>query len=283
MAKARPAKVDIESISLADLYEFPDNPNEESAAVYNNLMMEIQEDGFDQPLVVVPRDNIEPGCPGYSVVSGNHRLRALKQQRFTHADCVVKDWDAETAKIKLIRRNMIFGELNDDKFTRIVDSLRLGYTPDQLADALGFITVEEFAAHYQNQQTEEEQNAHHNEGGGSGDPTKFVDGLTASINKLIMEYGDTVPYSFMFFIHGGKVHVAIQTNTQLRRVISKVAKRCLKETSDINHILTGLLVAGMATPNLDRVALEELSSQDEDLDEDLKPVVGRGSEEVSGA
>jgi len=273
--KKKEARTSTTMLPIGDLYEFPNNPNEEASLVFNNLMMEIEEDGFDQPLIVVDRMRIEM-APGWSIVSGNHRYRALKLQGYTHVECVVKDWDAEKSKVKVIRRNLIAGKLNDEKFTKIVDDLRAPYTPDQLADVLGFHDVDDFSKHYKKQHEKEPR---HKDDSGVGDPTKLVEGLTVILNKLFAEYGDTVPNSFMYFLAGAKIHLVVQANPQLRRALSKVAKKCLTEHKDINLVLPGILAAGLAT--IDTTDAEELGKVDQDADEEWKPVVGPSASEAA--
>lgn len=276
MAKVvkKEAKVATVLIAVSDLYEFPNNPNEEDALVFNNLIMEIQEDGFDQPLVVVDRMKIE-AAPGWTVVSGNHRFRALKLSGYTHVDCVIKqDWDAEKAKVKVIRRNLITGKINDERFTKIVDDLRQPYTPDQLADVLGFHNIEDFSKHYKKQHEQEERAR---EDTSFGDPTKLVEGMTVILNKLFSEYGDTVPNSFMYFLAGGKIHLALQAHPQLRRAISKVAKKCVQEHKDINLVLAGIIAAGLSAVSTDEA--QELGKQGPD--DEWKPIVGRSASQAA--
>ena len=274
--QVKAAKVNTRLIPVTELFEFPDNPNEEASYVFHNLHQEIAEDGFDQPLIVVDRLIIEQQ-PGWSIVSGNHRFRACKEQGFTHIDCVVKDWDAEKARIKVVRRNLIAGKLNDERFTNLIDKMRAPYTPDQLSDALGFADIDEFAKHYKKQH---EREALHPGRNGFGDPTKLVEGMTVILNKLFSEYGDTVPHSFMFFLNGSKIHLAVQTNTQLRRAISKIAKHCVTHALDINEVITGLLAAGIEATGFDRHTVAAHAKVDEDIEEELMPVVGRAASEA---
>jgi hypothetical protein len=268
------AKVTTQLLPIADLFEFPNNPNEEASLVFNNLLMEIEEDGFDQPLIVVDRIRIELQ-PGWTVVSGNHRFRALKLQGYTHVDCIIKDWDAEKAKLKVVRRNLITGRLNDERFTKLVDELRMPYTPDQLADVLGFRDIEEFAQHYKK---EHEREPRVREDSSYGDPTKLVEGMTVILNKLFSEYGDTVPNSFLFFLAGAKIHLAVQAVPQLRRALSRVAKKCVNEHRDINLVLAGMITAGLAA--IDTADAEALGRKDVDATDEWKPVVGRAASEV---
>jgi len=275
-AAIKEARVETRMIPLNEIYEFEGNPNEEATLVFNNLLLEIQEDGFDQPLIVVDRMRIE-NKPGWSVVSGNHRYRALKLHGYTHADCVVKDWDVEKAKIKVIRRNLIAGQLNNERFTRMVDSIRTPYTPDQIADVLGFGDVDKFAKHYKKQNEREARAAGDTS---MGDPTKLVEGMTVLLNKLFTEYGDTVPNSFMYFLNGGRIHLAVQTNTQLRRVVNRIAKRCMNEHLDINLILAGALTLGLSALDKSVKDVVLAGAEDVDKDEEMHPVVGRAASEV---
>lgn len=243
------AKVVTQSISISDLFEFPGNPNEESAISFNNLITEIDTDGFDQPLLVVSRDNIEPGQPGYTVVSGNHRLKALKNLDYKKVDCVVKEWDAETSKIKVVRRNLLSGELNSKKFSSLVDSLD-GYTNDQLADAMGFESMDAFNKVYQ-REVEQEIQSGNACSSSVDDSTNFIDGLSNLLHNLYKEYGETVPYSFMYFLFGKKIHLALHTNTKLKKLLETITLKCVENRWDINTVITGLLSIGISSTNLE--------------------------------
>ena len=62
------AEIITKSIKIEDLYEFEGNPNEQDAVTFANLTDEISVDGFEEPLAVVPRENLKPGLSGYTVV-----------------------------------------------------------------------------------------------------------------------------------------------------------------------------------------------------------------------
>jgi hypothetical protein len=269
------AKVITESMDISDLFEFPGNPNEESAISFNNLISEIDKDGFDQPLLVVPRDNIEPGQPGYIVVSGNHRLKALKNLGYQKVDCVVKEWDAETSKIKVVRRNLLSGELNSKKFSSLVDSLD-GYTNDQIADVMGFESMDEFNKVYQ-REVEQELQYSKACASNSDDSTNFIDGLSDLLHSLYKEYGDTVPYSFMYFLFGKKIHLALHTNTKLKKILETITLRCVENKWDINTVMTGLLSIGISSTNLESnepkiAAIEQVAREFDDEEYELSAV-----------
>lgn len=276
MGLQKNAKVDAILIPLDKLELFPDNPNEEDAITFNNLIEEIEQDGFDQPLVVIPAENLlGPTKAGkYVVVSGNHRLEALKSSGHNAVDCVVRDWDAEKAKIKVVRRNMLSGEINPKKFTQLVNSLMDNYTPDQIADAMGFKSIDQFQKLYK-----DELNKQDKEG---KDATKskevnLIEGLSIILNRLFAEYGDTVPYNFMFFLVGSKVHLVVQANTKLKRVLELITKKCVEDHLDINLVLTGLLGVGINATQFEqgppaRDAIEQAALEGQNEDHNLKAV-----------
>jgi len=247
------AEIALQRVALRDLHEFPNNPNEQDNLTFNNLINDIQEDGYDEAMAVVPRNVFDEELDGYYVVSGNHRLRALGKLGYTSADVAVKSWDAEESKVKVMRRNMIRGQPNPQKFTKLVDSIKTPYTEDQLADAMGFTDIDKFAELY-NKETENRKSKRDDV---STDPAQLFDGMTTIINKLFEEYGDTVPYNFMFFLLGGKIHCTVQANKKLKKLLTKVSKKCVKDNKSINDVLTGLLAIGMEEAKFGRRNYDE--------------------------
>jgi hypothetical protein len=160
---------------------------------------------------------------------------------------------------------MIRGEHNPAKFTKLVDSLENTYTPDQLADMMGFKDIESFEKLYQREQEEDNEKA--NEGvADAKEEMNLIDGLSLILNKLFAEFGDTVPFSFMFFLYGSKTHMVVQTNTKLKKMLEVIAQRCVKDGLDINLVLTGLLGLGIKSTNFeegppDRESIETTANE----------------------
>ena len=238
------AKVDATTILVSDLHEYPINPNEQDSATFANLVEEIASDGFGEPLVVVPRTNIDPGAPGYTVVSGNHRLKAVKQLGYAAVDCVVQDWDAETCKIKVVRRNNVRGKTNAAKFTQLVDSIS-GLTNDQIVEAMAFRSIDEFADLYNRQEVKPKK---------VDTETPYehlIDGLSLILNQLFNDYGHTIPHGFMYFMWGSQFHLSILSNARTKEVLNKLCEECVERGLDINDALGAVLSVGLDNLNLD--------------------------------
>ena len=152
----------------------------------------------------------------------------------------------------------------------MVDSLA-GYTEDQLADRMGFESVQEFQKYYEKETEDAASGCADHASSSAGE--SFVDNFTALLQQLLREYGDTVAYSFMFFLFGSKMHLAIQANPTLKRSIEEIARVCADSQLDINKALTGLLCVGMQFTGFDRdnvnmdllLAAAEAEQQDFDL------------------
>lgn len=273
------AEFDPVMISVTELHEYPGNPNEQDPVTFNNLVEEIEEDGFQEPIIVVPRENIEgPGHEGYTIVSGNHRFKASMVLDAEEVPCFVMDWDAEKSKIKVVRRNLLRGEVDPKKFTKLVQSFGEQYSQDELADMMGFKDIESFEKLYASElagaDAEGDQGA-----ADAKDEMNLIDGLSLILNRLFSEYGETVPHSFMFFLYGSKIHLVAQANTKLKKMLELITQRCVDDALDINLVLTGLLGLGMKATNFEEGPpehqdIEDSAREDEDEEHELQPVVG---------
>lgn len=262
-------------LPLEELYEYPINPNKQDGRTFNALLADIQEDGFDEPLEVVPRHVTEPGMRGYTVVSGNHRLKALRKLQYTQVACIIKDWDAETCKIKVMRRNMIRGDVDTAQFTKLVDSIQNPYTPDQLVEAMGLKDIQHFDQLYTKEKAEFEPEAE------DADPAKFYEGMTSVLNQLFAEYGDTVPHSFMYFVFGSRVHLAVNMTSQLKSLVHDITVQAKRDRVDLAQLLTGVVHAGLKATEGDTKKLLLAGKTESGNDFRFEPIVGRTADEYT--
>lgn len=232
---------DIKEIPVKELFEAPGNPQTQTSTVFNNLIEDISEDGFDQPINVVARES-----GGYTVIDGNHRLRALKYLAYEKVPCIVRtDWDEVKAKIKLIRRNLLVGELDKGKFTKYIDDFtdRYKIPADMLPSMMGFENEEAFLAMY-NQAREISEEDLERLGGGKVE-LRLIENLTAVLNQIFSEFGESVPYSYIYFYYGKKLHTLIQSGPIMKKALEAVSAKCLDEKKDINEVLPDIIKKGL--------------------------------------
>jgi len=229
------------------LQEHPRNSNKQSRHVFKELRESIREQGFDETLTVVPRDD---GNDGFWIVSGNHRFRAGSAEGMDEFPCVVRDdWDGVQQQIELVRRNYVRGEINRDAFTLAVNALAAeqDLDVDEIREAMGFEDTEVFLELYKEEEERAEAARQAAAEHRSATPSvNMVDDLGAVLSVIFEEHGDTVPYSFMIFPAGGRNHMFVAATPAVQRSMTKVAEYCIANHLDINVVLGGLLTIGLA-------------------------------------
>jgi ParB family transcriptional regulator, chromosome partitioning protein len=97
--------MEIINLPLEQLLEAPWNSNQMDEATFSRLRKSIQEYGLVQNLVVRPMDQDK-----YEVLSGNQRLRVLKEKGLSPVPCVVVDLDDARARLLAQALNHLHGE-----------------------------------------------------------------------------------------------------------------------------------------------------------------------------
>ena len=153
---------EVYKIPLSQLEANEWNPNEQSDETFNELVKEIQEIGFCDPIHVVPDTVKSPDWKTlfaegkhaevfYKIIGGEHRWKACKVLDISPVPAFIhEDWDEVKQKLKTVRQNLLRGHLNDVKFTKLVNDLRTHIDIDEnsMASLMGFETEAEFARHY---------------------------------------------------------------------------------------------------------------------------------------
>ncbi len=250
-----------------ELFTHPNNSNKQSKHIFAELRKSIRENGFDETLLVTPRDE-EEGF-GYWIVSGNHRFKAGVAEGMENFPCVVReDWDEVKEQIELVRRNYVRGGLDKDMFTVAVDTLAEGHalSVDDIRSEMGFADSEVFMELYRSEQEQQERiDRVRSE---NAPKVKMIDDLGMVLSGIFENYGDTVDQSFIIFPAGGRKHMYIAATPALKRVLGEIAAKCISDHMDINMILGGLLVIGMDNSQFNKQA-------------DMERVTDAGTEEGS--
>lgn len=88
--------VDINDIQVNDW-----NPNVEDATTFNDLVDNIKENGFAQPLEVAEVEG------AYRIVDGEHRWKAAKLAGLTELPVMIVDWDEDTQMMQTVAMNVL--------------------------------------------------------------------------------------------------------------------------------------------------------------------------------
>lgn len=258
----------------SQLAEHPRNSNKQSRHTHKELKKSIKEEGFDENLIVCPRDD---GQTGYFIVSGNHRFKIGKSLGMTEFPCVVReDWADVQQQIQLVRRNYHRGKIDKTAFTAAVNDLAAdsALSLDLIQEQMGFSDPDAFAELYEEEKALEAKiaeaatggNAGGGGGGGAANKVRMIDDLGLVLSTIFERFGDTAPHSFIVFPAGGKNHMYVNVTPALKRILETIAQGCVQQQLDMNIVLGGLLAIGMDNSSFKTV------------DADTNRVVDRGSE-----
>jgi len=224
--------IEMIAIDLIDIQE--DNPNEMTDNQFNRLVKSIEEDGFEEPLVICKSSK----KGRYELISGHHRLRAARIIGYTILPCSVHPaMEADRLKAKVVKANILHGKLNANKFTAMVNDLMgKGYEEELIAEMMGFTDDDEFDKLYQQvkqglspelQKKLEESKAE----------IRTIEDLSKVLNKLFQEHGETVPLNYIVFSYGGSRHIWVSADKQLWNLMVAISKQAEDDQMDINDIL----------------------------------------------
>jgi hypothetical protein len=214
-------------VKVENLHPNEWNPNTQSDETFNQLVDEIREDGFEQPLNVVPSETHGDGH--FVIIGGEHRWKASKVLGLDEIPCYIHDgWDEEKQKLKTVRRNLMTGSLDDVKFTAMVKSLEnsLDIDPQELPQLLGFDDEREFAKHYiEDKETADRSfiDALMKE---AKRESNAVDAVVDIVSNIFSEYGDTIDQNFLHFAYRGSVQTVVFCDDEcfvsVKNMISKL-------------------------------------------------------------
>jgi len=241
----------VQEIPLAELEPHALNPNRESESTFEKLVGQLYEDGPDQTIVVVPLP--EPTADGkkYRIIKGEHRYLAALKLGWPSFPCTVRhNWTTDLAqKTRLVRDNTVRGELNADRFTALVESIRAEHLDSDLTSAmLGFDSTQEMFDHMV-QEEKREQKAKDALGAEKPDDARAhaKEDLARVINTLFATYGDTIPQGFIAFAYGGQMHVMVEMGSDLQALMAQVQALSINRKVDISILLATMIRDGLPT------------------------------------
>lgn len=231
----------IEHIPIELLHEDSSNPNEETEETFNNLVADIQKYGFDEPLQVAPCECENIKGAHYKIVGGAHRFKAGQVLGFSTIPCVVYQLDEDEQRLYMVRRNLLSGNLNDAKFTELVHSLDERYSRQHLVGAFGFDSEEEFQSHLVEDKESRDKSWLDQMMNESNQEVSMLDGMSDILNNIFTQYGEDVPYNFIFFCYKGKTHLMVNMDNSLKKETDRMVKVLRENELNINDYLTLVL------------------------------------------
>lgn len=216
------------------------NPFEQEDPTFNMLVEEIEAEGFDEPILVVPIiedttvSNIvrgpdgrlhETGTRRYKIVNGEHRWKAARVLEIPELPCSIKvEWDERTQKVETVRRNLIRGAVNPRKFTNLVEDVagRLGIGAEAVGRKMGFFDEKTFAKVYLKNKQEAREAIKKNQ-----DEKKAVvtlKNMTVVLNEIFRKSGNSVPQNYVSFVYQSEIQLMVSMDGRLKRSIEALVE-----------------------------------------------------------
>jgi hypothetical protein len=246
-----------------DNLEFTDwNVNEMNDAEFSELVAEIEETGFDEPLGVMPI----PGVPDrYLVPSGEHRARAAIALEMETVPCVLKihltEVDEAEVKMWTVKRNNVRGRLNAQKYADLERGLSEKHQIRAKAARERMLVkgdllkqLRKNAAIIENEDGGGSESRGGEGEGTDGDPPQaptdsvgakktLLAALKAAEEEVLLQSADTVEHGYLFFIQGdgGGTHLVVDESNTLHDKINEMVDYCKRDKAEVDAFLVGAI------------------------------------------
>lgn len=230
-------------IDIDALIDSEENPNEMDDTAFDELVDGIKTDGFDEPCLVMPiyEDDGKTPSGKYILASGHHRTKAARVAGMRTVPCIIKTgWDDQARKIALVRRNMLRGGMNPEKFTKLYNELSKSMDRELLKLQMGFTKKDAFDKVYKSVEKSLPQSAK-KKLAEAKENIKSVDDLSSVLNTIFKEHGSELDHGFMVFSFGGKNHHYIKIDKEADDTLKRIEKAIASEGLDAGEVFKTLL------------------------------------------
>lgn len=199
------------------------NPNEMPLETFNMLAGDVNEIGIDQPIVVRKHPDIEGR---YIIIDGEHRWRSAMSAGIPEIPIVVRDMDEDEAQIVTVRRNMLRGHLNPERFTKVVRGLvgKKDMNLDDVRKKMAFNVTKEFNKVYRGQTTEAKEavEAVEQKKEESLEISTIAANLSTAVRDIMLNHGETMMDGYIYFMYKGKKYLMLSMGTDFRKQIEEL-------------------------------------------------------------
>lgn len=223
----------VEQIAVVDLVPDPDNPNEMDDRTFNALCESIEEEGWIEPIQVVPQ------LDKYLIVGGHHRARAAEVLGYDTIAAVILDpvkFDQDRRKWNLVKLNVLRGKLNPEKFAKLYEEMATRYDKDVVKSLMGFTTDDAFRKLYKDVKDSLPEGMRE-QLDKVADEIKTIDDLSLVLNRLFRDHGETLPSNMMVFSWGGKEVLWVRCSDALWKKVKALSEEVAEKGWDMSNVL----------------------------------------------
>lgn len=238
--KPERTKLEVLDIPVEDLMPDEDNPNEMDEATFDQLIEEIREQGFDEPIIVRPHPTVKGK---YQIGSGHHRTKAAMVLGMLTVPAIIKHWTDREQKVALVKRNALRGDLNKGKLVKLYKELSKGKDGVQVQRELGFTNQKKFEAMYDEAMKtltpkQKKKLAEAKE------KIKSMDDLSSVLNRIFKESGSELDEGYLVFSFGGKNHHYFQIDQETENTLQSIIANCKSHDMSYTDAMKQLVIEG---------------------------------------
>jgi ParB/RepB/Spo0J family partition protein len=215
------------------------NPNMQDKATLDRLTEMIRQHGFDEPVQVTPRGG--PGQDGiqrYDLIGGEHRWIAAKRLAMKTIPAVVKPpMDEAERRMLMVQRNMVRGDLDRAKFTKLVASLeaRTHLQRQAIAEKMGLDSKR--AAILLADRAKKDKATVEEAVTKSRGKLVIADNVAHVLRDVLSKQGDRIADGWVFFAHGGKIHLMLQTDDECHKAVQVLCAWAERQKETLNRVV----------------------------------------------
>jgi len=220
------------------------NPNKMQDKTFDRLCREIEENGMNSPLQLVPIRQ-EDGTFRYRIIGGEHRFQACRVLGYKFIPAIIMEGDEDVQKFITMRLNVITGAVDPAKMVKMYNDLLARHGKEAMADLLGYTDKDAFAKLVGEVKAGAKKAGLPKEAIAEIEKAtkelKTVDNLGAVLNQIFTKYGDTVPSNFVWFEFGGKKHVSIACAPKTWKVIETMLAKVYARGAKADEVFAALM------------------------------------------
>jgi hypothetical protein len=152
-----------------------------------------------------------------------------------------EDWDENAQKLKTVRRNLLTGDLNQAKFTKLVKDLSTTFSQEELAKLMGFEDKAELEKNLIKDMNKKEKEWLNSLSTQTTRETEAVDSISEILNTIFKDAGQDLDKHYMFFTAKGQLHLMILADDELFKLMNEMVVHLRSAEIDARDFMKGLL------------------------------------------
>mgnify|MGYP000081000447 CR=1 FL=1 len=229
------------------------NPNVMSDEKFNQLVEKIDEEDFTDPVKAYPMSKEDMETNGWNdgrehhwIWAGEHRWRYCRIKQMPQVPTVVyrdKEWNENQQKMKMVRDNLIHGDLDAKKFTELARSIDGNFDIDP--KMFGFSDQTEMDKFLIKEKNTAERSFLDGFLESANQQKEAVDALSDIVSNIFAQCAGTIDQSYLHFTYKGNLHCVVLCKPETKKQVDDMLKHVQATGGDINVFMEQAIREGL--------------------------------------